>query len=246
MIYSLKSFYTKTSLISLAAILFVVLTVNISYSDEALQMKPGNIIRIVRVDVDPKMEAEFNNWYNTEHEHLLLRVPGVLWTYKGVNLGEKGPKYFYMYVHEDMNVQKSDQYRKCSQTDWSKAIRPFLTNFQAMNFEVIAPDQIPTQLKQGNIIRTIQLNVSPEKEEEFNTWYDTEHVPLLKKVPGVISVWRAVNLGEKGQKYLTVYFQDDLDVQQKADYKNASQTKWSKALFPYLKDFTGTNYSVQF
>ncbi|HTU00731.1 MAG TPA: hypothetical protein VMG58_02905 [Candidatus Sulfotelmatobacter sp.] len=34
------------------------------------------------------------------------------------------------------------------------------------------------------------MDVQPEKEALFNEVYDTEHVPLLLKVPGVVSVTR--------------------------------------------------------
>ena len=34
------------------------------------------------------------------------------------------------------------------------------------------------------------MDVDPEKEDLFNEIYDTEHVPLLLKVPGVISAKR--------------------------------------------------------
>ncbi|MEQ9641519.1 MAG: DUF4286 family protein [Alphaproteobacteria bacterium] len=45
------------------------------------------------------------------------------------------------------------------------------------------------------------MDVDPEKEELFNEVYDTEHVPSLLKVPGVVAVSRlktepaAVNIG---------------------------------------------------
>ena len=34
------------------------------------------------------------------------------------------------------------------------------------------------------------MDVDPDKEDLFNEVYDSEHVPLLSKVPGVISVTR--------------------------------------------------------
>jgi hypothetical protein len=209
-------------------------------------LKEGNIIRIIRVDVEPQMEEEFNRWYNSEHERLLLKVPGVIWTYRGINLGEKGQKYFYLYVHESMDVQKSDQYKAASRTEWAKEIRPFLKNFEGLNYEVIFPGPVPTHFGKSNIIRTVQLNAAPEKDKNFNSWYDTEHIPLLQKVPGVMVVWRGKNLGEKGQKYLTVYFQENIEVQKREDYKKASQTDWLKSLLPFLKDLSGNNYEIQF
>ena len=38
------------------------------------------------------------------------------------------------------------------------------------------------------------MDVDPEKEALFNEVYDTEHIPELLKVPGVLSVRRAVTV----------------------------------------------------
>ena len=40
-------------------------------------------------------------------------------------------------------------------------------------------------------ILTVSMDVQADKEALFNEVYDTEHVPLLLKVPGVVSVTRA-------------------------------------------------------
>ena len=40
---------------------------------------------------------------------------------------------------------------------------------------------------------TASMDVDPDKEDLFNEVYDTEHVPLLSKVPGVIAVQRLVS-----------------------------------------------------
>lgn len=37
---------------------------------------------------------------------------------------------------------------------------------------------------------TASMDVDPEKEALFNEVYDTEHVPLLLKVPGVLAITR--------------------------------------------------------
>ena len=41
-------------------------------------------------------------------------------------------------------------------------------------------------------IFTAAMDVDPDKEALFNEVYDQEHVPHLRRVPGVISVTRAV------------------------------------------------------
>ena len=43
----------------------------------------------------------------------------------------------------------------------------------------------------GKWLFTAAMDVDPDKEAIFNEVYDTEHVPHLMKVPGVVSVTRA-------------------------------------------------------
>lgn len=43
----------------------------------------------------------------------------------------------------------------------------------------------------GNWIFTAAMDVDPDREALFNEVYDTEHVPHLLTVPGVVSVTRA-------------------------------------------------------
>jgi hypothetical protein len=45
---------------------------------------------------------------------------------------------------------------------------------------------------QAKYLFIASMDVEPEKEALFNEVYDTEHVPELLKVPGVVSVRRAV------------------------------------------------------
>ena len=42
----------------------------------------------------------------------------------------------------------------------------------------------------GNWIFTASMDVDPDKEALFNEVYDTEHVPYLRKVPGVVAATR--------------------------------------------------------
>jgi GrpB-like predicted nucleotidyltransferase (UPF0157 family) len=95
-----------------------------------------HILLIVRTDVSPEMEEEFNRWYDEEHIPRLLRVPGVLWAKRGVNAG-KGQKYIAVYEHESAEVQKTAAYRDALETDWTHKIRPHLRNFERETYELL-------------------------------------------------------------------------------------------------------------
>ena len=42
----------------------------------------------------------------------------------------------------------------------------------------------------ANYLFVVSMDVDPDKEDLFNEVYDTEHVPLLLEVPGVVGVTR--------------------------------------------------------
>ena len=91
-----------------------------------------HVLVIVRIDVKPEMEEEFNRWYDQEHIPNLLTVPGVLWAKRGVNTG-KGPKYVAVYEHESIDVQHTEAFRKAVDTDWTRKLSP---HFSKMEREV--------------------------------------------------------------------------------------------------------------
>jgi hypothetical protein len=95
-----------------------------------------HIFLIVRTDVAPEMEDEFNRWYDEEHIPRLLRVPGVLWAKRGMNTGA-GQKYIAVYEHESGEVQKTEAYRDALETDWTHKIRPYLRNFAREIYELL-------------------------------------------------------------------------------------------------------------
>ncbi|MCZ6873161.1 MAG: hypothetical protein O7G88_06470 [bacterium] len=98
---------------------------------------------------------------------------------------------------------------------------------------------------------TAAMDVDPAKEELFNEVYDTEHIPLLLKVPGVISVTRYVKEpfemvigGESRQmlnpsepKHAAVYEIEDPGVLTSAAWAEAvDQGRWPTEVRPYTSN----------
>lgn len=57
-------------------------------------------------------------------------------------------------------------------------------------------------------IYVVQMNIPAAHEAEFNRVYDTEHVPMLSKMPGVhkVSRYRLAKTNDPSmQKYLAIY-----------------------------------------
>jgi hypothetical protein len=81
------------------------------------------------------------------------------------------------------------------------------------------------------------MDVDPEMEEEFNRWYEEEHIPLLLKVPGVLSARRYIFPGES-PKYITVYEHENEEVQGSLSDQKAIETEWNQRIRPHLKNFS--------
>lgn len=98
---------------------------------------------------------------------------------------------------------------------------------------------------------TASLDVDPAKEDLFNELYDSEHVPFLLAVPGVLAVTRVraepgaamridgqtKALAAEGEpKYSAIYELESADVLlSDAWAKAVDQGRWPKEIRPYIR-----------
>ena len=95
------------------------------------------------------------------------------------------------------------------------------------------------------------MDVTAEKEDLFNEVYDTEHVPLLNKVPGVISIARfktqelVLAIGgerrtiflESEPRYTAIYEVESADVMSTDAWMEASEAgRWAEEVRPFTSN----------
>jgi hypothetical protein len=82
----------------------------------------------------------------------------------------------------------------------------------------------------------VQMDVPPELEADFNRIYDTQHIPEITKVPGVLDVKRyALEKPAAGvPKYAALYRVATPDVPQGPAWVAASDTgEWKPKIRPH-------------
>lgn len=104
---------------------------------------------------------------------------------------------------------------------------------------------------QAKYVFSAAMDVDPGREALFNEVYDTEHVPLLLKVPGVISIARfkteelTLSIGgqrrtivvENEPKYNSLYEVESPEVLvSDAWAKAVDQGRWPGEVRPYTKN----------
>ena len=75
----------------------------------------------------------------------------------------------------------------------------------------------------------VVVDVLPEHEDEFNRWYDEEHIPEKRATPGFRSARRFVSHDQPG-RYLAVYEVDDADVVTNPEYMAQPMSEWAKVV----------------
>ena len=73
--------------------------------------------------------------------------------------------------------------------------------------------------------------VDPKYEEEFNAWYNTQHLPQLLGLPGFLDAARYVAT-KGGPKYLAVYELESVEALQTPEFKNRPIPPWDRRMSP--------------
>lgn len=86
----------------------------------------------------------------------------------------------------------------------------------------------------------VQMNIPADREAEFNRIYDTEHVPMLSKVPGVHKVTRyklEKSTDTRMQKYLAIYEVESPDIVNSPAWQEAGEWgDWAPKIRPHTAE----------
>ncbi|MEE8364122.1 MAG: DUF4286 family protein [Dehalococcoidia bacterium] len=90
----------------------------------------------------------------------------------------------------------------------------------------------------------VMMDIDPEHEEDFNRWYDEEHVPERLAIPGFLSGRRFRAL-DGTPKYLALYDLESPEVLQSEAYRRVAgegRTEWTERVLGNLTDYTRNVY----
>jgi hypothetical protein len=180
-------------------------------------------------------EDEFHDWYDTEHLPERQRIPGFLVCQRWI--GAYDPKVSVAtYDLESLAVLKSPPYLAVggdNLSPWSKRVTRQVERLMRFEGDQTLPgDQLPPAEAGGLLLNA--MNIAPGFEAEFNEWYDKEHIPALRAVPGVLCARRFRGSGNR--TYVALYHLARPEVQESAEWKRARESEWTSRLQPHFRD----------
>lgn len=210
----------------------------------------GKHLLAVFADIPGEAEDDFNKWYNTQHIPERLAIQGFqsaarYATFDAEELNARmreaaktAPKYLALYELDDASILESPEYvalRERNQTnEWDKRIMAkFQTQARTVYEQIFACGDAPDA--HAPFLLAVRIEVSPEVEDEFNQWYNVDHLPNLSAVPGVQAARRYRKLSGNGQKYLALYELDNARVTDTEAWERAANTDWTQKMRPHIR-----------
>lgn len=206
---------------------------------------------LAKMDPPEQGERNWNDYYDRVHVADRLAIPGFLSARRFIKVegipqqyaipGEA--KYLAIYDLDRVQVLKDGPYQRVWEKDHAQPPDSFeaqifkLPKFARGVYEQIFPASEYT-VPQSRFILVVGHEVPRGRVKEFDAWYNTEHIPLLLQVPGVIAIRRFIAaerevppLTDHGgilSKYLTIW-----DVQDKAafdteEFRTPAGSPWSR------------------
>jgi hypothetical protein len=181
----------------------------------------------VWLHVAPEREDELNDWYNREHLRQVTALPGFVRA-RRYSVDDAPLKYLAWYDTVDETIESGAAFQGIVErpTPWSQRMRKLYgENRERMNFRLMC-DVGRVSREDTPWLYIVHTDIPDEIVDEYNAWYDKEHLPRLTTVPGVIRARRYTAVNGR-PRYLTAYELTDRDAFESPEGLQARKTPWT-------------------
>ena len=206
-----------------------------------MTQQAGGLIT-VRLDVAAEHVAEFNDWYRLEHVPHLTALPGFVRTrryrcekWNADNAPDIRYLAWYETVDETIEAAQDFQHIVVHPTPWSQRMRTLYGDKrERMNFKLMC--EVGRQdAGDAPWMYIVHTDIPDHIVDEYNAWYDSEHLPRCAGIPGVLRARRYMSTGIRGgvsdgPKYLTAYEMTGADVWESPAALQARKTPWTEKM----------------
>ncbi len=197
---------------------------------------PAGGLITVRLDVAAGHEAEFNDWYTLEHVPQLTALPGFLRT-RRYFCESADIRYLAWYETADENIEAAADFQHivAHPTPWSQRMRRLYGDQrERMNFRLMC-EVGRTDFDDAPWMYIVHTDIPGHIVDEYNAWYDSEHLPRCAAIPGVLRARRYMSTGilggtSDGPKFLTAYEMTGPEVWESPAALQARRTPWTEKM----------------
>lgn len=195
----------------------------------------GATVLFSEMSPDPDWEDEFNHWYDSHQIPIRMSVPGFVSAQRYCDADR--PNYLGLFEIASPAVLESETYQKVksqpnAQTAW------MLSN--TLDYARYLGNEIADQ-RRGDVgddaldapyLYAVFFSVPDARVEEFNRWYNEEHVPMLLECPDWLAIRRFEIFDGEPQPWthMALHYLADLSARESAEREAARNTEWYRKL----------------
>lgn len=182
---------------------------------------------------------EFHDWYDLEHLPERRAVAGFSLCERWLG-ADDAVQSIATYDLTSIGVLDSAAYRAIAYQNlspWSRRVTSMCRRLIRFEGELMTSDAVTVTAGAGGMLLNA-MDVAPEGEDEFNAWYDQEHIPALAAVPGTIAArrFRAAAGRTSTHQYVAIYHLESPEVTRSAAWRDAVETPWTQQVRPYFQN----------
>ncbi len=200
----------------------------------------NSALLFVVTDVDPAHEDALNRWYDGRHIPQRQALPGFRNARRyellpNARPGTIGPKYAALYDLDSVDALKAPEYLGLSrppiQTEQDREMTGYFKNNMRCVMTLVSErvNASGPSYEAAKVLNVVGLQPHSGYEEEYNDWYEMEHLPALIQVPGVLRVRRFKGV-EGPLQYLTLWEHADASVRESEAFVKAAETPWTQRM----------------
>jgi hypothetical protein len=167
-------------------------------------MNPGMLFS--QMEPPAGWEGEFHQWYEEEHIPVRLAIDGFesATRYRAL---EGTPAYLAVYELSDLDALQTPQYAELKQSPSTRTSRMLssvlgFTRFTCELCSDTGPAAEPSHLS------VVAFSVPERDRDDFDDWYETEHIPALLKASDWLRVRRYRVLSGEGGPWTDIALHD--------------------------------------
>lgn len=165
---------------------------------------PACLLRVA-AEVEPAVEADWNRWYDEVHLPEIVGCPG--FRHAARYVAEADGKRFYQALYDLAGPEALDSAEFAQRRGWDR-FRPQLQWTTRLGRRIASARNAAASLSDRALplcLLTVEAEIAPGAEEEWNRWYDDEHLPQVTSCPGFVQSARYVTEADDARHYLALY-----------------------------------------
>jgi hypothetical protein len=193
----------------------------------------AHALYLVRMDVAHDHEKTFNEVYDTEHLPSLRTVRGVRRGARYRQPSPTEPRYLAAYEMDAPGVLESPAWKAAGEVGrWNTVVRPHTMNRHLAMYEWVGGAAALTG--KTPYVFWVMMDIEPHRDALFNELYDTEHLPLLMKLPGAVNAVRYRTSAAGEPRYLCAYEVENTELPMSKLWNDTSDIgRWKPEVRPY-------------